>query len=220
MRLKLLPLLALCTCAALAVSSWFILVYAPIEQTMLLTQKIFYVHLPFAWWAMVSFFGVFAASGLYLWKRSPAVDRAAGAMAEIGVLFSGLALITGSIWGRGSWGQWWLWEPRLVTTLIMWFIYAGYLLLRSLAMSRERKALISSVIGVAAFLDVPLVFFATRLWPQEMQAHPRAIGLEPAMVTTLLVCLGAWLPPWLTLTLTRYGQLADQDRADGLIPHV
>ena len=220
MRLRLLPFLALGSCAALAVSSWFIFVYAPIEQTMQLTQKIFYVHLPFAWWAMVSFFGVFVASALYLWKRSPTMDRVAGAMAEIGVLFSGLALLTGSIWGKGAWGQWWLWEPRLVTTLIMWFIYAGYLLLRSLSMSRERKALIAAVIGVAAFLDVPLVFFATRLWPQEMQAHPRSIGLAPAMVTTLLVCLGTWILPWLTLTLTRYGQLADRDRIEGLAPHV
>lgn len=216
MRLKLAPVLAALSIAALATSSWFIFAYAPIEQTMLLTQKIFYVHLPFAWWSMVSFFGVFVASALYLVKRKPGLDRAAGALAEIGVLFSGLALLTGSIWGKGAWGQWWLWEPRLVTTLIMWFIYAGYLLLRSLSMSRERKALISAVIGVAAFLDVPLVFFATRLWPSEMQAHPQSIGLAPAMVVTLLVSLGAWLFPWLSLTLIRYGQIKDQDRADGL----
>ncbi len=111
MRLKLLPLIALLSCVALPISSWFIYEYAPIEQTMQLTQKIFYVHLPFAWWGMVSFFGVFVASVLYLIKRKPGFDLAAAAMAEVGVLFIALALITGSIWGKGSWGQWWIWEP-------------------------------------------------------------------------------------------------------------
>ena len=149
--------------AALAVHQWFIWSYAPTAQSGPV-QKIFYLHLPLAWWALVSFFTVFLSSILYLWKRSEAMDDLAGAAAEIGVLFSGLALVSGSVWARAEWGHWWLWDPKLTTALIMWYVYAGYLVLRASPMGGERRKVVAAVLGVAAFLDVPLVFFATKLW--------------------------------------------------------
>ncbi|MDY7002217.1 MAG: cytochrome c biogenesis protein CcsA, partial [Thermodesulfobacteriota bacterium] len=113
MRLNRLSIAALAAGLALAVSQYFIWVHAPIEQTMGLVQKIFYFHISMAWWSLMSFFMVFAASIGFLFKRTPGFDHAAGAAAEIGVLFSALALTTGTLWARASWGVWWTWDPRL-----------------------------------------------------------------------------------------------------------
>ena len=142
-------LLAIAGGVALAACQWLIYLYAPEEATLGLMQKIFYVHLPLAWWALFSFFLVFLGSIAVLARRSAAADRLCAAAAEVGVLFSGLALVTGMIWARKSWGVWWTWDPRLSTTLVMWFVYAAYLLLRGLDMAPERRRLVCAVVGVA-----------------------------------------------------------------------
>ncbi|WP_320007816.1 cytochrome c biogenesis protein CcsA [Maridesulfovibrio sp.] len=200
---------ALLAGVALCAGQYLIWMYAPIEMTMGLVQKIFYVHMPMAAWAMISFFVVFLASAAYLLKRDIKFDYIAGAAAEIGVVFSGLALITGSIWGRAAWNVWWTWDPRLTTTLIMWFVYAAYLVLRTSPMSAERRSLVCAVLGVVAFVDVPLVFYSARLW---RSVHPNVIGakgggMEPEMLTTLLVNIVAFGLFWLALLAVRYKQV-------------
>lgn len=190
---------------AMCVAQWFIFHYAPVEAHMKLVQKIFYVHLPLSWWGLFSFFTVFIASIAYIKNRGQHWERLADAAAEIGVVLIGLALVTGSIWAKAAWWSWWVWDHRLTTTLIMWFIYAGYLVLRGLDMPRERKAMVKAVLGIIAFLDVPLVFFATRLWQSR---HPVGViaakdGMEPEMRVTLLVCLGAFGLFWAALLLVR-----------------
>ena len=157
--------------------------YAPVEQTMGLVQKIFYTHLPLAWWSFVSFFLVCVSGVAYLKTRNRHWDAMAGAAAEVGVVLSGLALVSGSIWARHSWGVWWTWDPRLTTTMILWFLYAGYLVLRKMDMPRERQANLCAVVGIVAFVDVPLVFLSARLW---RSIHPAVFanksgGLEPEM---------------------------------------
>ena len=102
-------LLVLLGGAALAVCQWLIFFYAPVEAQLGLMQKVFYTHLPLAWWALISFLVVFVASIVYLIRRSPAADRVCAAAAEVGVLLAGLALVTGMIWARRSWGVWWMW---------------------------------------------------------------------------------------------------------------
>ncbi|MDE7371387.1 MAG: cytochrome c biogenesis protein, partial [Desulfovibrio sp.] len=184
-------LLALAGALAMAASQWLIWCYAPEEATLGLMQKIFYLHLPLAWWALISFFIVFLGSIAVLLRRSDAADRLCAAAAEVGVLFSGLTLVTGMIWARRSWGVWWTWDPRLSTALVMWFVYAAYLLLRGLDMAPERRRLVCAVVGVAAFLDVPLVFVSARIW---RSIHPavfasREGGLEPEMKLTAVACV-------------------------------
>jgi len=98
-----------------------------------------------------------------------------------------LALVSGSIWGRAAWNVWWTWDPRLTTTLIMWFVYAGYLVLRGAGMAGERRAMVCAVLGVVAFLDVPLVFYSARIW---RSVHPAVLasqggGMEPEMWHTV-----------------------------------
>ncbi len=215
-NIKILSILSL---AALAVGQWFIWSYAPLEETMGVVQKIFYIHMPLAWWALVSFFVVFVASIRHLMKRDAGSDILAGAAAEVGVLMSGLALVSGSIWGRAAWNVWWTWDPRLTTTLIMWFVYAGYLVLRGSGMGGERRALVCAVLGVVAFLDVPLVFYSARIW---RSVHPAVLasqggGLEPEMWRTVLVNLGAFGVLWLTLVLGRFGLGRAEERARALL---
>ena len=194
---------------ALCVAQWFIWVYAPVEQSMGVVQKIFYIHLPLAWWALGSFFVVFVASILMLVKKDNRWDRLAGAACELGVLFSGLALITGSLWGKPIWNVWWTWDPRLTTTLIMWFVYSAYLILRQSGAGGERGPVVRAALGVVAFLDVPLVFYSARKW---RSIHPTVFGsqgggLEPEMLAAILVSIVAVGLFWAALLSLRSRQL-------------
>jgi heme exporter protein C len=211
--------LAVSAVLLMGLAQYAIYFYAPIEQTMGLVQKIFYLHLPLAWWALLSFLTVFAASILYLLRREARFDTMAAAAAELGVLMSGLALVTGSLWARAAWNTWWTWDPRLSTTLIMWFVYCAYLLQRAGMAGRERQAMVSAVIGVVAFLNVPLVFLSARLW---RSIHPAVFasssgGLEPEMWTTVLIALVAWGAVWLVLLRLRYRQLEAETGVDTLV---
>ena len=201
--------LALLGGLAFAACQWLIYAYAPVEETLGLPQKIFYVHLPLAWWALMSFFMVFLGSIAYLWRRNPAADRLCAAAAETGVLLSGLALVTGMLWARRSWGVWWTWDPRLTTTLIMWFIYAGYLVLRGLDLPQQRRNVVCAVVGIVAFLDVPLVFLSARIW---RSIHPAVFGnkgggLEPEMRLTVIACVISFGLLWAGLVWIRKRQL-------------
>ena len=133
------PWLALSGGMALAFCQWLIFAYAPVEASMRLPQKIFYLHLPLAWWGLASFFLVFLAGILYLRTRNLAWDALAGAAAEVGLALALLALVTGAIWGKPAWGTWWTWDARLSTTLIMCFVYAGYLIVRGLDLEPGRR---------------------------------------------------------------------------------
>jgi len=199
---------------ALAVCQWLIYMYAPLERTMGLVQKIFYLHLPMAWWSMASFLVVCVAGAAYLKTRNRVWDNLAAAAAELGVLLATLALLTGSIWARHSWGVWWTWDPRLTTTLVMWFLYAGYLVFRQQDLTPERKAALCAVIGIVAFIDVPLVFLSARLWHS---LHPAVFaakggGLEPEMRLTALACVLAFGFLWAGLIGLRATQLRQADR--------
>lgn len=200
---------------ALAACQWLIYVYAPVEASLGIPQKIFYMHLPLAWWALFSFFLVFAGSIAWLWRRKPVMDSLCQAAAELGLLFSGLALLSGMIWAKISWGVWWTWDPRLSTTLVMWFIYAAYALLRHMDMPLERRRVICAVMGIVAFLDVPLVFVSARIF---RSIHPAVFakggGLDSEMQLAALCCVTGLGIYWLALLLLRWRQICQQDRLD------
>ncbi|WP_051617178.1 cytochrome c biogenesis protein CcsA [Desulfonatronovibrio hydrogenovorans] len=215
---EIIPILAVAAGLGLVGAQYFIWVYAPVEATMGLLQKIFYFHLPLAWWGLLCFFLVFCASAGFLITRNPSFDRLALAGAELGLLYATLALVTGSIWARAAWNTWWTWDPRLSTTLVMWFIYAGYLVLRKSMDNPGKMRAVSAVLGIVAFLNVPLVFLSARMW---RSIHPavfgsRGGGLEPEMMTTVLVCITAWGLLTLTFILYRFRQLEIRDRIRNL----
>ena len=203
-------LFALAAAAIAVLAQWAIWFYAPVEASMGVVQKIFYTHLPMAWWSFVSFFVVFVASILYLARRRAKYARIAGAACEIGVLFSGLALATGMCWARPIWNVWWTWDPRLTTTLVMWFVYAAYLLLRASDIGGGRRDAVLAVLGIVAFLDVPLVFISARYWRSIHPAvfGPQGGGMEPEMWQAMIANLVAMGLLWLALLLARNRQLA------------
>lgn len=211
-------LLLLAGAAGLAASQWLVFMYAPLEAEMKLIQKIFYSHLPMAWGGMLSFCAVFLASIAYLWSGRRTWHLLANSAAALGVLMAGLALVTGAIWARKAWGFWWTWEPRLTTTLIMCFIYAGYLVLGALDIPAKRKAAVQAVVGIVAFLDVPLVFFAARM---QKAHHPVGVmsssdGLEPEMRLTIFACLFFTALLWAGLLALRYRMARAEERARAL----
>ena len=171
--------------------------YAPGEAVQGNVQRIFYVHLSLAWLSYLAFFVVVAGSVGYLWRRTRRWDHLARASAEIGVLFTTLFIATGSIWARPVWGVWWTWDARLTTSLVLWFIYVGYLMLRGAIGDRERAARAAAVVGVLGFVDVPISFLSVTWW---RTVHPPATtvireagpGMPTEMLTTLLLMLAAF----------------------------
>jgi heme exporter protein C len=169
---------------------------APRETTQGNVQRIMYVHPPLAWVAYVAFAVVALASVVYLVRRRPAADRLAHASAEVGVIFTGLAVATGSIWGKPTWGTWWTWDARLTSVAILFVMYVGYLLLRGTIDDRDRAARYCAVLGIVAALDMPLVHFSVYWWRTLHQPpslmKPGGFSGSPAILWPLLVNLAAF----------------------------
>lgn len=140
------------------------LVEAPPDARQGETQRIMYLHIPSILVAYLSFFIVFVASCLYLWKGERRDDILAHSAAEIGVLFTALTIVEGSIWGKPTWGVWWTGDARLTLTAVLLLIFVGYLLLRSLIEDRRRAAVSSAVLGIIGFLDIPLIHMSVYWW--------------------------------------------------------
>ncbi len=161
-----------------------IFLIAPTEQTMGAAQRIVYIHVAVAWLGLLGFV-VMAVSGvLYLLRRDLAWDAWAQAAAELGWICSGLTLITGSLWAHAAWSTWWTWDPRLMTSFVLWALYSGYLMVRANVDDPHRRARLGAVLAIVGMLDVPLVVMATR-WFRAI--HPVSPGMEPAMRVALLV---------------------------------
>lgn len=178
---------------------YFIFMYAEMERVMGAVQKIFYMHVPSAWVAFLAFFVTFVFSILFLVKRKRIYDTYAYVSAEIGVVFTIIVLTTGPIWARSSWNTWWSWEPRLTTTLILFFIYVAYIMVRQMDGVWDKKARLAAVFGIIGFADVPIVFFAIRWWQSKF--HPVVFGegasqsgggISDTMLVALLVSIAAF----------------------------
>ena len=190
---------------------YLVFLYVPTEETMGIVQRIFYFHVPVAWVAFLAFFIVFLGSILYLWKRESKWDVIASSSAEVGVVFTTLVLITGSIWAKPIWGVWWTWEPRLTTALVLWLIYIAYLIVRSFATDEQRGARFAAVVAIVGFIDVPIVALAITLWRTQ---HPGPIifqgGLTPPMLLTLIVCVAAFTTLYSLLLIQRVSMKNDE----------
>lgn len=182
------------TAACLFIALYFVFSFAKIEQTMLEVQKIFYFHVSSAFSVFLAFGVTCVCSLLYLIKRKDKYDMIAVASAELGVVFCTIVLTTGPIWARYAWNTWWNWEARLTSTLILWLMYVGYFILRS-ALAEDKKRVYSAVLGIIAYLDVPIVYFSVEIWRGNL--HPGTetkMNLHPTMVKT-------WLISWLAISV-------------------
>jgi heme exporter protein C len=204
--------------AALAVAAAYVRViwFTPPEATQGLAQKIYYLHLPAALNAYIAFAVVAVTSVVYLWLRDPRADRVAESSAEVGLLFTTVVLTTGPIWGKPIWGTWWTWDARLTLTLFLWFIYAGYLVLRGAVTEPEMRARYSAVLGILGALLIPFIHMSVYLF---RTLHPMPIVLKPdrpslpgAMLTTLLFSFCAFFLVYVALLRARYNLAVERAR--------
>jgi len=183
---------------------YLIFMVVPTEQQMGIVQRIFYFHVSSAWMAFLGFFLVAGASAVYLRNGSRGADRLAEAAAEVGVLFCSLVLVTGPIWARPIWGVWWTWDPRLTMTVILWAIYASYLMLRAFGGEDEAVHRYAAVLGIIGVLDIPIIMVSVRLLrgmhPAVIARNEGGSGLvDPWMRIALvvsavaLILVGSWL---------------------------
>ncbi|MFQ5848650.1 MAG: heme ABC transporter permease CcmC [Candidatus Methylomirabilales bacterium] len=200
-------ILGVLTLVGLTVGLYLGLVWAPPDAYQGQVQRIMYVHVPSAWVAYLAFLVVFISSILYLWRGNPAFDQVAHASAEVGVVFTGLAILAGSIWGKPTWGVWWTWDARLTTTAILLLIYIGYLMLRSFVEDQSRGARYAAVLGIVGFLDIPIIHKSVEWWRTLHQPpsvmRPEGSAVAPPMLFTLLVSVAAFTLLYLYLLSQR-----------------
>jgi heme exporter protein C len=193
------------------------LAHTPVEARQGLAQKIFYLHVPAAWSALLAFSLVGIASALYLWLHDSRLDRFAAASAEVGVAFSAIMLTTGPIWAKPIWGTWWTWDARLTLTLFLFFLFVGYLALRAAVQDPSERARFSAVVGILGMLLVPFIHLSVYLFrtlhPQPIVLKPSAPSLPPEMLRTLLISTLVFTLLYVGFVTARYGlALAEEAR--------
>lgn len=184
--------------AAVAVA----LAVAPPDALQGQAQRLMYVHVPAAWLAYACFVVVLVSSVAYLLRRDLCWDRRAQAAGELGVGMTALAIVLGSLWGRPVWGTWWVWDPRLVTTVVLLLVYAGYLSVRGLGDDREAGARRAAAVGILGFVNVPVVHFSV-VWWRTLHQPATVLSPDPApmdgrmalalVLAVVAFSLGGWL---------------------------
>lgn len=195
--------------------------FSPADRNQRESVRILYVHVPSAWLAYLAFVLTAVSSGVFLFskRRSLGWDRLAGASAEVGVVFMGITLVTGMLWGRLTWGVFWEWDARLTTTAFLFVTYVGYLAVRRLGGSHEQRARRSGVIALLAVLEIPLVHFSVRLWRSLHQessvARPNGdVKMDGLMLFTLFVGIVAFTLMYAWLVVHRQRSMAAEDALD------
>ena len=194
----------------MAVTLYLIFFWVPTEANLGISQRIFYFHVPLAWIGMVSIVVVAVASLMHLKTNKESWDSLAYSTAELGVVFATLILVTGAIWAKPVWGVWWSWDFKLTTTLVLWFIYVGYLMLRAYSSKGSQGRRYSSVVALFGAIDALFIILASYWW---RNVHPEIIvapsgvdgnTLNAQMGITLLVSLVAFTALYVYLLIERY----------------
>jgi heme exporter protein C len=173
---------------------------APTEATMGAVQRIVYLHVSVAWCGLVAAAAMGLCGAMYLTRRRLAWDFWSQSAGEVGWLCATLTLMTGSIWAHEAWGTWWTWEPRLTSSLVLWMIFSGIILLRSGVEDPQRRARIGAVLAIVNLCDVPLVLMATR-WFRGV--HPVAPEMDPPMRLILLMSVASFTVLFTFLVVAR-----------------
>ena len=188
----------------LAIGLWLGLVQAPPDAVQGDVQRIMYLHVPSIMTAYLAFTVVLVASIAYLLRGSRQWDRLAHASAEVGVVFTGITLATGSIWGKPIWGVWWTWDARLTGTAVLFLIYVGYLMLRSAVDDRDRAGRYAAVVGILGFFDIIFTHMAVKWFRTLHQPSSLERGaIDPALYLPLMVNLGAFVLLYIYFLLRR-----------------
>jgi heme exporter protein C len=205
---------------------WMIFAWAPIEATQGVIQRIYYVHIPVAWLAELAFTMTALFSIAYLWLRDERADAAAMVSAEGGIYLACALLVVGPLWGRVAWGTYWTWEPRLTLTLLLFFIFIGYFMVRGATRDPDRGKRASAVVAIVGVLDIPLihmsVYWFRSLHPEPVVLRPDGPTADARIVLTLLVSLAAYSLVFAGLWWFRYlaetGERQQVRRTPTLLP--
>jgi len=197
---------------------WMSFFWVSTEVNQGVVQRIFYVHVPAAWTSFLAI-GVSAlCSAVYLWLRDDKLDRAAMCAAEGGLVFATIVLTTGPLWGKIAWGTYWTWEPRLTLTLLLWFIFVGYFMVRNATEDPDKGKRFAAVVAIVGALDIPFIHLSViwfrSLHPQPVVAKPEGPTLPPDMLMTLMVGLGTFTVLFFGLFLFRYALEGLRSKAD------
>ena len=191
------------------------LVFTPVERTQGLAQKIAYVHVPVAVWALVAFSVTGLLSLLYLWLKDRKLDALAASSAEVGLFFAVAMLITGPIWGKAVWGTWWEWDARLTSTLFIFLLFIGYHVLRGALANPDVRANYSAVLGILALALVPFihmtVYWFRTLHPEPVLLKPSRPSMPGEMLVTFLMAFGVFTVMYIGFMMQRYALSALQD---------
>jgi len=213
-------LLLVLAAVAVPVGIVLALFVAPVEAFQGEPYRILYVHVPSVATAYLAFAVAFLASLAYLVTRRPRFDRLAATSAEVGQVFLTIVLLTGPIWGKPVWGVWWTWDARLTTALVLWFIFAGYLMLR--AWSGAQGARAAAVVAIVGFLDIPLIHWSAvllrTLHPRPTVFRPEGPALPSSMLVILLFNIAAFLLTYLAFLTARMRQEAARERREAGTP--
>lgn len=215
---KLLSFLTIISFLLFIASLGMVFLYAPLEVVMNYVQKIFYFHIANAWVGMLGFIGAAIAGITYLIKKDPKWDIVEVASVEISLIFFFIAIVSGSIWARPSWGTWWTWDARLTTAAILEMIYLAYLMMRQGIEDPDRRARFGAIYTIIGGLSVPVTFLSIRLW---QTIHPAIIGsqnpgssggfgMTPPMLNTMFFSLFTFSVIFITILWyrIRIGKLA------------
>lgn len=190
--------------------------FTPVEALQGPAQKILYVHVPAAFVALYLAFALMAVcSLLYLVLKDEKLDRLAESLAEVGLAFTTVVLVTGPIWAKPIWGAWWTWDARLTSTLFLWFIIVGYLLLRGAVEERSMRARYSAVLGMLAALLVPFIHLSVYLFrtmhPMPIILKPSAPSMSPEMLVTFVASFLAFTLLFMGFVRARYRYATQRD---------
>lgn len=194
----------------MAVTLYMIFIWVPTEQNLGVSQRIFYFHVPLAWLGMISILVVAVGSFMHLATGKEHWDSLAYSTAELGVIFATLILVTGAIWAKPVWGVWWTWDAKLTTTLVLWFIYVGYLMVRAYSPQGSQGKRYASVVALLGAIDAPIIYLASVWW---RTAHPDLnVGpladsdntLDPRIGLTLLVSMVTFTVFYVYMLMERY----------------
>jgi heme exporter protein C len=214
MKISKLGIVALAAVIAVYVRAIY---FTPIEARQGAAQKILYVHAPSAWVAFLAFGLVAIASALYLWLRDPKLDYIAESSAEVGLVFTTVVLLTGPLWAKPVWGAYWTWDARLTFTLILWFVYVGYIILRGAIEEFDMRARYSAVLGILGAALVPFihlsVYMFRTLHPMPVLMKPSAPSMPPVMTQTLVSSFVAFTVLYAWMLRERYKIAAARDVA-------
>ena len=200
----------------MAFTLYLVYFWVPTEQNLGVSQRIFYFHVPLGWIGMVSIIVVAVASILHLTTGRQKWDDLSYSTAELGVIYASLILVTGAIWGKPVWGVWWTWDPKLTTTLVLWFIFVGYLMVRAYGPAGGQGKRFASVIAMIGAIDAPIIYKATDWW---RSAHPEnniPSDLDGRMLLTLLVSVVTFTVIYLYLLMERYSLRKSESDLDEL----